>query len=523
MKSYKRLAAPVITILCCLSLAVGQAAAARAQTQADYYRLERVAGLIRGGELGGAERELGAVLRARPADANALNLLGVVRAKQGKAKEAEELFLRALKSSPALVGAYVNLGQLYLDGRQDDRALWAFGEALKLAPERPDINFQVASLLAGRGEYAPALSHLERVPGDPSDFDYLALLVKCQLGLGRREAALALVKRVTQTGAAPAEALSRLAATLTGFGLAGEAVQILEAARRRQPDSPLILYHLGAAYEAAGEPGRAEESYAAADELSHESVPVLRALARLASARGEHEKALAHLIRARKLAPDSPQVLYDFGWTALNLNLLYDALPVLERLHRTKAEEPTYLYALAIARLHNQEGERALELISRYVRLRPRDARGHYVLGAALYSLKRYEAARLALQRSEELTPYADAEYYLGLAAREEGYPERAAEWFRRAVKSDPAHSAAHAELGVLSLAQRDYDAARKSLERAVAINPRDVKAHYQLGIVYGRLGDRARSQAMFELSRQLRAEERKREVVGFKLVDPPK
>ena len=520
---FKLHAAAAVALLFWLCLAGGRPAPARAQTPADYERLERAAGLIRRGELERAEGELGAVLRVRPGEANALNLLGVVRAKQGRADEAEGFFLRALKSSPALVGAYLNLGQLYLDGRQDERALWAFGEALKLAPDRPDINFQAATLRAERGEYAAALAHLRKVPADPSDFDHLVLLVRCHLGLGREEEARALVRRIARSDAAPPEALASLAATLTRFGRAAEAVETLEAARGRRPDSPLLLYGLGVAYEAKGEPGRAEGLYAAAAALDPDSVPALRALARLANARGEHEKALAHLIRARKLDPDSSQVLYDFGWTALNLNLLYDALPVLERLHRMKADEPGYLYALAIARLHNQEGERAQELIGRYVKLRPGDARGHYVLGATLYSLKRYEAARLSLRRSEELAPYADAEYYLGLVAREEGDQEQAAEWFRRAIKSDPAHAAAHAELGVLDLARRDYAAARAALERAAALNPRDVKAHYQLGIVYSRLGDKARSEEMFARSRQLRAEERKREVVGFKLVDPPR
>ena len=450
-----------VLIVCALFAFACQPPAAAQVGGREYKRLERAAELIRRGQLAQAEAELAAALRARPADANALNLLGVVRAEQRRDAEAEELFMRAVKTAPALVGAYLNLGRLYLAGRKTERALWAFERADELSPGRAEVGFNLAALYAERRDYERALSQLAKIPHDPADAELTSLRVRSHLAF--------------------AESLVR-----------------------------------------KGDPARAEENYAAALALRPDDPDILRGAARAARARGEYEKALSHLVRARKLAPESAPVLYDFAWTALRLNLLFDALSILEPLHRARPDDPGYLYALSIARLQNGERDRARDLITRYVALSPQDAAGHYVLGATLYGLKQYAPARASLERSVELAPYPDAEYYLGLIAHEEGDSERAALWLRRAIKSDPAHAGAYATLGVILIARKEYEAARDALERAVRLDPAHTKAHYQLGLAYARLGQQERARQMFALSEKLRAEQETRETTGLRLVEPP-
>ena len=102
--------------------------------------------MIRDGDLSRADRELRQILRTQPSDPNALNLLGVVRVKQQQPAEAEKLFLNAIHISPRLIGGYVNLGRLYQDQHNVERARWAYSEASKLAPDNPEVNYQLASL-----------------------------------------------------------------------------------------------------------------------------------------------------------------------------------------------------------------------------------------------------------------------------------------------------------------------------------------------------------------------------------------
>ncbi len=140
----------------------------RAQTNdnadVNLRRLQQAVGAIRDGQLPQAEALLTSVLKTLPRDADALNLLGVVRAQQHRAAEAETLFKRALAVAPAHVGAHVNLGELYLASNRPQAALQILLAAHKLAPERADVNLNLATLYESRREHQRALDYLRLVP-----------------------------------------------------------------------------------------------------------------------------------------------------------------------------------------------------------------------------------------------------------------------------------------------------------------------------------------------------------------------
>ncbi|MFL6208575.1 MAG: tetratricopeptide repeat protein [Pyrinomonadaceae bacterium] len=493
-----------------------------AQQPASVARLARAQELIQQQQLTRAEAELEAVLRVAPHDANALKLLGVIRAQQQRTSEAEQLFLQALKESPTMVGAYHNLGLLYLAQQQTERALWAFTEAYKLAPDQPDINYNLAAIYAARHEAARALQLLAKMPRATWTVEYLYLSVQCYLSLGRIDEALTLIAPLKQPAAITAAEAANFAALFRKYNLPDQAIALLEAARSQTADSSALLYQLGASYAQKEEWGRAEEFYTAALAAQPSDVLTLRELARVARARGELEKALAHLVRARQLAPENQAVLYDFGLTALQMDLILDALPAFEQLVQLRPDEPAYLYMLALTRYRHDEKAQAEALLHRYIELRPRDPLGYYFLGATFYSIKRYDEARKALAQSLTLGPSADVEYLLGLIADNTNETEDAIRWLQRALKSDPAHAGAHTVLGTIYFKQSQNALARAELERAVQLNAQSLRAHYQLGLVYAKLGDKERAQQMFDRANQLRAEQRQQETIGFKLLAPP-
>lgn len=495
---------------------------ATAQGQNDYDRLERAASLIREGQLARAEAELGLILRRRPDDANALNFLGVIRASQKRAREAEQLFLRALKFSPALVGAYVNLGRLYLESKNRERALWAFTEADKLAPGREEIIFNLAAIHVEQQEFERALEALGKIPRDALGVEDVRLMLASYLGLRRNDEAITLAAALKRPGALQPEDAANFAALYAAHGLLDQAIAILEAARADAPNSYPLLYGLGAGYAQRRDWARAEEFLTAALAAKTDDVATLGALARVARARGEMEKSLSFLIRARKLAPASEELLYEFGMTALHMNLILDALPAFEELQRKRPDHPPYIYMLAAARLRKGEKGMAETLLRRYVELRPKDAAGHYLLGVALNSLNRFAESRAAFEQSLALGPNPEAEYMLGLISNNEGDAAGAIRWLDRALRAEPNHAGAQSELGIAYFRQNNYEGARAALERAVEINPKDLRAVHQLGLIYAKLGDRERAGRMFALADELRKERREQETVIMKLVEPP-
>src|SRR5215207_10295450 len=293
-----------------LLLLLSSASAPRAQTRGERLnlrRLEQAAAALVAGELQRAEALLGAVLAAAPRDADALNLLGVVRARQQRGAEAERLFRRALDADPSHLGAHVNLGELLLVSGRVGEAHDVLLAAHRLAPDRPDVNTKLASLYGGRGEHERALEHLRRVPRAAAGADYFPLLLKSLLATGRRDEALGLAREFAEYPAADARARGEFAVALARGGLVDEALGLLEAAREREPRSFPLLFALGYISAATGRHARAEAYLTEALTANPDDVETLRALASVARSRGNFEKALAHLVHARRLTPESPR------------------------------------------------------------------------------------------------------------------------------------------------------------------------------------------------------------------------
>ncbi|MEP6911698.1 MAG: tetratricopeptide repeat protein, partial [bacterium] len=242
------------------------------QGNRNYGRLEQVAEMIRLGQLARAEAELEAMLRTQSHEANALNLLGVVRAEQQRGVEAEQLFLRAIKESPGLVGAYVNLGRLYLDQHEIEKSLWAYTEGSKLAPDRAEINDNLAAIYEERHDFESAVRFLEKIPRSSWGTSEIYLATKCYLGLGRTNEAVALVAPLKRPGVLKADEASGFAAAFIKQNLPDQAIALLDAARQREPASFVLLYQLGASYAHKKDWNHAEEFYAAALAVKTDSV-----------------------------------------------------------------------------------------------------------------------------------------------------------------------------------------------------------------------------------------------------------
>lgn len=489
-----------------------------AQTDQNLNRLAEAVEAINREQLQDAEVLLNAVLTASPNDPDALNLLGVVRAKQARSAEAERLFRRALARSPSHVGAHINLAELLLTTNRSADAMQILLRAHKLAPDRPEINLNLATLYADKTNYQKAIDHLRLVPRDAVTDDYFLVMLRSLTGLKRLDEVPTLVAEFQKVSGNP-ETLAEFALLLAKAGFNDDALRLLNTA---QQSAFPIVYALGVVTAAMKRYDKAEEHLAAALTLKPDDVATLRALARVARATGNFEKALSHLVKARRAAPNSPAVLYDFGATTLQMGLVLDALPVFERLHRDYPGEPAYLYALAAAHWAKGETTETTRLLNNYVALQPRDPSGFYLLGAALLRQEKLTEAQAALQRSLNLKADADTEYLIGVSFEKAGNRAAAINTFRRVVQSLPDHAAAHAALGAAYREAGNFAEARSELERAVELDANDLRANYQLGLVYAKLGEKEAAKRMFDRADELRSRQRDQERVVLKLVDPP-
>lgn len=479
----------VAAVIILLFVAVPILPAQTAKADVNLERLAQAISAIGENRLSHAEELLNSVLAALPNDADALNLLGVVRAKQNRATEAETLFKRALARSPAHLGAHINLGELWLTSNQPAKALTILLRAHSLAPNRPEINLNLARLYAAKANHAEAYKYLRLVPREALRDD---------------------------------ETQAEIALLLSKGGFIDEALKILTEAHQKTPTSFPVLYGLGVVTAAQKQFAQAEQHLNAALAIKPDDVATLRALARVARLNDNPEKALSYLVTARRLAPNSPAVLYDFGITAFQMDLFIDALPAFKQLHRAQPREPAYLYALAAVHMRKGETVEVARLMNSYIALQPNDPAGFYLLGAALLQQDLFVKARAAFERSLRLKADPQTEYLLGISLEKLGQRAAAIDTFQRVVRASPAYAAAFSALGSAFREVGNYKEARAALERAVELDPNDLRANYQLGLVSAKLGDNEAAKRLFARADDLRAQQRNQESVVLKLTDPP-
>ncbi len=140
-------------------------------------RLENAGTLIRDHRITEAEQQLNGILRTDPNNVAALNLLGTIRAQQGKLNEAENLLSRAAKIDPAFVPVHMNLAFLYLLRNAPEKTISQLTEVVRLEPNNIEANYKLARLLLSRGLIDNAIDVIEKAKSSsPESTLFLTLL-----------------------------------------------------------------------------------------------------------------------------------------------------------------------------------------------------------------------------------------------------------------------------------------------------------------------------------------------------------
>jgi tetratricopeptide (TPR) repeat protein len=247
-------------------LLAGVVLTAQAQTinsERTLERLKEAVAAIKNNQWSRAETLLNDVLTSSPGDSNALNLLGVIRARQDRKAEAEQLFRRALINSPSNATAYINLGELLITTNRSAEALPILVRGQKLIGNIPAIELKIATLYAEQGNYRQALEYLNLLPAEAFTDDYFLLMLRSLIGLKRLENVPGLTSKFRQAGLKP-ETQAEFAMLLAKAGFNDNALEILEDAQRKTPASFPILYGLGVVKAALKDQEKANEYLTAA-------------------------------------------------------------------------------------------------------------------------------------------------------------------------------------------------------------------------------------------------------------------
>lgn len=362
---------------------------------------EQIVTLIREERLAQAEKELAAVLRLSPDLPVALNLMGSVRAKQGRLVEAEMLFLRAVRNDRNFTGARMNLVYLYLLKRAPEKAIPQLNEVLAVEPANVDAKVML-------GDAYLATNDLQK-----AEESYLAVLdakldnAAALFGLAQisrlkgetREASIYLSRVATLTaGTVSTDFLYKFALEAMRVGMFDEAKSVLDRAVELKPKEPSYLLALGIAWLRKADLFEAEKLFR----------------------------------RLLELQPGNAQGQLHLGYVLLNQKRYAEARTWLEKSARPGVAIPEVFYYLGLVAQEQNDDARAIGLFEKAVKLLPSYAHARIALGSSYMKLKNYVRARQELETAVKLDPNEPtAHYQLALLYARIKEPARAQEELR--------------------------------------------------------------------------------------------
>jgi tetratricopeptide (TPR) repeat protein len=340
-----------LLILCC-----SQAARAHQASKQDRLsKLQRAAAYVSARDFARAETELVSILNLNPKEALALNLMGIVRAEQGRTNEAESLFKQALAASPRLAGAHVNLGLLYISQNNLGQAVNELEQALLIDASRNDAT---TGLVAA-----------------------LRRLAAAAVAAGEREKALAHLLRARTLVPSDPDVLFEFAMTALGLSLYEDAQKALVRALEIQPDEPKFIYALARARLATGEIAQAESLFRRYVELRPQDATGHYGLGYTLTLLKHGAEAARSFERSLELRPEQTESQYQLGLLAYAEGDLDRAAAWYEKVLSRHPGHAGALLGRGLIHFNRKEYELAQNDLERAIAAEPSLAKAHYHLG----------------------------------------------------------------------------------------------------------------------------------------------
>ena len=393
-------------------------------------RLEHVAALIADNRTADAEQELSGVLRRAPNEPAALNLLGTIRAKQGRLREAELLFSRAVRVDDQFVAAHMNLAYLYTLMGQPTKAISELKEVVRLDPRNTEAVDKLARFLLAQGQIDEGIKVLEQASqSQPLSVPSLVLAGDAYLKKGNAAKAEESYQSVLDKENEDTDAVLGLAQVAQFRADPDTASRYLARARKMVASSPDTLYRFALVAMRAGFYEEANTTLQAAVKLKSDDPAYFLALGNSWLKKPDLVDAEEAFRRALRLQPDNPQAQMYLGYTLLEQKKFPEAREWLEKsLQKDKTVPETFFYLGQLAQ-EQSEDERAIELFRKAIELAPSYAFAHAALGTSYLKLRNYPLAQQELELSVKLDPeYAKAHYQLAVLFKRLKNEQRAGE-----------------------------------------------------------------------------------------------
>jgi len=326
--------AQLVLCLCLLYLLCPFVTPLYAQSTDVVQAFEQVATLIRDDRLVEAEKELNKVLSLQPDLPVALNLMGSLRAKQGRLVEAESLFVRAVQGDKNFTGARMNLVYLYLLKPAPDKAIAQLSEVLTLEPENLEAKVLLGDAYLAKNDLQKAEeNYLAALDNKLDNAGALFGLAQISRMKGeQREVAIYLNRVGTLiTSSTSTDFLYKFALEAMQVGLFDEAKSALERAVQLKPKDPSYLLTLGIAWLRKTDLFEAEKIFRRVLVMEPNNAQAQLHLGYVLLNQKKYAEARTWLEKSARTSTPIPEVFYYLGLVAQEQNNDAGAIVLFEK------------------------------------------------------------------------------------------------------------------------------------------------------------------------------------------------
>jgi protein O-GlcNAc transferase len=278
----------------------------------------------------------------RPDWAEAHANLGNVLTAQGRLSEAVACYRRAVELKPDFARARYNLGVVLSDLGKPDEALACYRRALELEPNFAEAHNNLGNALKSQGSPGEAVACYQRALELKPDYAAAHNNLGTALyDLGKPDEALACYRRAIQLKPDFALAHNNLGIALGNLGDLDEAVTCYRRALALEPNFALAHYNLGNALQDRGDLREAVACYRRALELEPDHAEVHSNLGNALKNQGDLEGAVACYRRALELKPDQAAAHNNLGNAFRDQGMLDLALACYRRALELKPDDAT--------------------------------------------------------------------------------------------------------------------------------------------------------------------------------------
>jgi tetratricopeptide (TPR) repeat protein len=410
------------------------------------------------------------------------------------------------------------LGRIYVELGRGEDALRAYGEALRLDPDYPVIQYRYGVLLKEfdrRSEAEESFSTAIRL--EPRFIEAYLELAELKMEDGRHDEAEALLTKALARESESTEALVLLSELYADRGDLDKAIRLLEDRSKKAELGREAMILLGRLCYEAGDYDEALDIFGAMFDPEQDSAELARILGEIALRAGKPKKALEYYRQAIAIAPgdyrsymalffasspvfsvdDSPHIDLKDG----------DIMQLLASAAETVEEQDfDGNYVIGISYQSVDSLEIALKFLQRSRDLKPTDERLLINLASVLEKLNRYEEAESHLVKLHELKPEDPTVcnfygYLLALMGKD---LKRAEVLVRTALKNDPNNGYYIDSLAWVYYMRGEYNRAAAELEKASGIVENDPVILEHLGDTYQSLRRYEDAIAAYEKSIEL-------------------